>query len=245
MKMETGGRWLTLVGIGLLFGLANPGVQAREKREQAHALTQSYGFLSAHPDLRWRTEGVQSYEQGRYEEAMTRFKRASHYADKPSQAVVAEMYWRGLGVAADRALAYAWMDLASERSYKDLLARREGYWQALSEDERTRALQQGASIYAEYGDDVAKPRIEAVLRRARSKSTGSRLGAVDAVGALRIWISDGAGGMLEVDSSQYYASKYWKPEEYFTWQEKTWVDLPRGQVEVGELESSGRTRTTE
>ncbi len=141
----------------------------------------------------------------------------------------------------DRALAYAWMDLASERAYKDLLARREGYWNALSEVERERALQQGASIYAEYGDDVAKPRIEAVLRRARSKTTGSRLGAV---GALRIQISDGAGGMMEVDGSQYYASKYWKPEEYFTWQEKTWVDLPRGQVEVGELESSDQQNST-
>lgn len=242
MKMEIGGRWLTVVGIGLLLGLAHGSVQAREKREQANAVTQSNGFLSAHPDLRWRTEGVQSYDEGRYEEAMARFKRASHYADKPSQAVVAEMYWRGLGVAVDRALAYAWMDLASERAYKDLLARREGYWNALSEVERERALQQGASIYAEYGDDVAKPRIEAVLRRARSKTTGSRLGAV---GALRIQISDGAGGMLEVDGSQYYASKYWKPEEYFTWQEKTWVDLPRGQVEVGDLESSGPTSATE
>lgn len=212
------------------------------KPEQPEALTQSASFLSGHPDLRWRTEGAKSYFDGRYEDALKQFKRAARHADKPSQAMVAEMYWRGEGVEADRAIAYAWMDLAAERHYRDLLIKRERYWADLEPTERERALVIGDAIYAEYGDAVAKPRIEAALRRARNQTTGSRTGFV---GALKVMISDGAGGFLEVDGSQYYAAKYWKPEEYFRWQEQVWTDAPRGQVDVGELERAGRESRAE
>ncbi len=226
--------------------ITNPGLavaaEESEKPQQPEALTQSASFLSGHPDLRWRTEAAKSYFAGRYEDALKQFKRAARHADKPSQAMVAEMYWRGEGVAADRAIAYAWMDLASERHYRDLLIKRERYWNELAPTERERALVIGDAVYAEYGDAVAKPRIEAALRRARSQTTGSRTGFV---GALKVMISDGGGGFLEVDGSQYYAAKYWKPEEYFKWQEQVWVDAPRGKVDVGELEPAAKDSTAD
>lgn len=200
--------------------------------ERTNEVTQSNGFLSAHPDLRWRTEATKDYGEGRFEDALARFKRASRHADKISQAMVAEMYWRGEGTPVDRSLAYAWMDLAAERGYKELLAKREGYWNALSVDEREQAIAKGQAIYAEYGDAVAKPRIEAALRRGRSQTTGSRLGAV---GALTIRIADGRGGILTVDGSQYYAEKYWEPRAYFEWHERLWTERQRGQVDVGEV----------
>ncbi len=234
-------RWILLAVIMLTSGLAIAAEES-EKPEQPEALTQSASFLSGHPDLRWRTEAAKSYFDGRYEDALKQFKRAARHADKPSQAMVAEMYWRGEGVAADRAIAYAWMDLASERHYRDLLIKRERYWNELAPTERERALVIGDAVYAEYGDAVAKPRIEAALRRARSQTTGSRTGFV---GALKVMISDGSGGFMEVDGSQYYAAKYWKPEEYFKWQEQVWVDAPRGQVDVGELEPAGKESTAD
>jgi uncharacterized protein len=222
------------VGFGLMMVFGTTAMA--NKPERSNAMTQSSGFLSAHPDLRWRTEAVKSYSDGHFEEAMDRFKRAALHADKISQAMVAEMYWRGEGVEADRSLGYAWMDLAAERGYKDLLAKREAYWNQLSAVEREQAIAKGEDVYARYGDAVAKPRIEAALKRARSKITGSRTGAV---GALRIQIADGFGGFMEVDGSQYYASKYWEPREYFQWHERLWNERPRGQVDVGELAPEG------
>ncbi len=131
------------------------------------------GFLGAHPDLRWRNAGIQAYREKDYEMALVYFRRAARYADKPSQAMIAEMYWEGRGVPQDRPIAYAWMDIAAERLYPDLVAFRERYWDALSEAERAEALERGQEILAQYGDEVAKPRLEAVLRRARRQRRAS------------------------------------------------------------------------
>lgn len=229
------GRWLEkwVVGVSFALAMAGSGWAAGGNREQQNAMTQSGSFLAGHPDMRWRTEGVKSYGDGRYMDALKQFKRAARHADKPAQAMIADMYWRGEGVKTDRALAYAWMDLAAERGYKFMLAKREAYWMALTEAERSEALQRGVAVYAEFGDEAAKPRIEKALHKARAQTTGSRVGAV---GALTVLISDGAGGFMSVDGSQYYNTKFWKPDEYFKWQEQVWSEMPRGQVEVGELQ---------
>ena len=72
-------------------------------------------------DLRFRLHGLEEFKAGRHEDAFKFFQRASFYADKPSQGMVAEMLWNGQGVAKDPALAYAWMDLAAERGYVDMV----------------------------------------------------------------------------------------------------------------------------
>src|SRR5690606_8288345 len=142
------------------------------------------GFLTAHPDIRWRREASYSYNRKEYELAMDQFLRAARYADKPSQAMIAEMYWRGLGVPQDRELGYAWMDLAAERMYPNFVIKRERYWQLLDADQRRGAIERGQRLLAEYGDDVAKPRLAKVLRQAKRETTGSHAGFVG--GGLRI-----------------------------------------------------------
>src|SRR5690606_28897828 len=117
------------------------------------------GFLSSHPDLRYRILGFERYKQGRHEEAIRFFRRAAFYADKPSQAMVAEMLWKGEGEAQDRAQAYAWMDMAAERGYPELLGLRERYWAGLDEEARARVVEVGQEVYAKYGDEAARPRI--------------------------------------------------------------------------------------
>lgn len=193
------------------------------------------GFLSAHPDLRWRMEGLQAYEKKDYARAMDLLRRAAGYADKPSQAIIAEMYWKGTGVPKDRPLAYAWMDIAAERLYSDLVVFRETYWNALTEAEREEAIRRGQPLLAEYGDDVAKPRLEKILKREKRNVTGSRVGYV---GNLTIIPFTGplAGSGMAVSGDEYYAKKYWEPKFYWEYQDRLWKAPLRGRVLVGELE---------
>ena len=191
------------------------------------------GFLGAHPDLRWRREALWALENDRAGEAFDNFKRAARYADKPSQAMVAEMLWTGTGTPADRPLAYAWMDIAAERAYIPFLVKREQYWDALSEAERERALAVGRAVFDEYSDAVAKERLERLLRRAKRNVTGSRTGHV---GNLQI-VVPGPGGMnITIDGAKYYDDQYWEPEQYWAWQDSIWKDPPKGNVSIKPLE---------
>lgn len=189
------------------------------------------GFLDAHPDLRWRGEGVRLLERGRVREALVYFRRAARYADKPSQAMLGELHWNGNGVAVDRASGYAWMDLAAERGYPAFLALRERYWTALDGDERVRAVAIGGDLYAQYADDVAKPRLARVLERARRNVTGSRLGIA---GTLKMQVY-GPGGWTTMDGSIYYQSRLWKADEYWQWQDTEWRRPPQGRVTIGPI----------
>src|SRR5690606_16599770 len=91
-------------------------------------IIESDTFRNGHPDIRWRQDGMQALERNDPRRAFDYFQRAARHADKPSQAMVAEMLWTGRGVIRDRPLAYAWMDLAAERQQRDLLIKREYYW---------------------------------------------------------------------------------------------------------------------
>ena len=150
--------------------------------------------------------------------------------------MVAEMYWNGQGVPQDKALAYAWMDLAAERGYIGFLGLRERYWNELDSGERERALQEGQAIYARYADASAKPRIAAQLRRGRSKTTGSRTGFS---GNLKIYVP-GPGGLGEsIDGSKFYDERYWNPDQYQQWHDSIWSKPKVGRVDVGEIEQVG------
>lgn len=209
-------------------------VLAQEPKIDPAVLTE--GFLAAHPDLRWRAEGVRSYERKDYAVALNELKRAAYYGDKPAQAIVAEMYWNGIGVAEDRPLAYAWMDVAAERLYHDFLVRREGYWRSLDEAQRRDAIARGQAVLAEYGDDAAKPRLEKILRREMRRVTGSRVGFV---GNITIIPNTGplAGTGMTLRGDEYYAPKYWQPEKYWQLQDAIWKAPLKGRVRVGDVEN--------
>jgi len=198
----------------------------------ADKLMVSAGFLTHHPDLRYRLHGMEAMRQERYEDAYQFFRRAAFYADKPSQGMVAEMLWKGEGVTRDRPLAYAWMDLAAERGWAGFLGLRERYWNALDADGRARALEVGREVYAVYGDAAARPRIDTELRRGRRQVTGSRVGAV---GSLKIYVP-GPGGFQMIDGSQFYNPRYWDPEKYQAWQDAVWRNPRIGTVHVGDVE---------
>lgn len=224
-----------LVMLALSFGTA--AAHGRESAPEAGfdpaVLTE--GFLEAHPDLRWRGQGLRSQERGEHAVALRQFKRAAWYADKASQAMVAEMYWTGTGVEQDRPLAYAWMDIAAERMYPDLLVFRDRYWDALDAAERAEAIERGQAVLAEYGDATAKPRLERVLRRERRRATGSRTGFV---GKLQIIPMNGPMAALgfTVNVETYYAARYWEPEQYWQLHDTIWRAPRQERVDVGEPE---------
>lgn len=229
--------FLAAVIAGSPAAAAETGAQATPKKRfnlppnpLADPIMATDAFLDDHPDLRLRLLALEKYRAGKFEDALHYFRRASYYADKPSQGMVAEMLWEGKGAARDPALAYAWMDLAAERGYLGFLALREKYWDALDPGQRASAVRQGEGIYAEYGDKVAERRLHAALRRGSKSVVGSRTGFV---GAVSIHIQ----GYGEIHASEYFAPKYWDPKQYREWHDQVWQKPLSGQVKVGEVEA--------
>lgn len=224
-----------LIGVAsLALALMAPDARSEQRHRAAantdsSAIVESDSFRVGHPDLRWRQDAIQSYRRGDMDLAFARFERAARYADKPSQAMVAEMLWTGSGVARDRALAYAWMDLAAERQQKDFLLKREYYWSRLSASERQRALELGVTVYAEFGDDIAKPRQAREMARVKRGATGSRLGWA---GFMKSVPFRETVEVAPVNSALFFADRYWDDASYWQWQDTLWDQGQKGVVEV-------------
>ncbi|WP_133477796.1 tetratricopeptide repeat protein [Cognatilysobacter segetis] len=201
----------------------------------ARSLEYEFAFRG-HPDLQYRLFGVDRFRRGQYDEAMTLLRRAARFGDKPSQGLIAEMYAAGQGVPADMAMAYAWMDLAAERGYRDFVIRRERYWARMTEADRARAVTEGQAIYAEFGDAAAKPRFADQLRRASKEGVGSRTGFS---GNVKVTIPSSFGDQT-LDAAQLRSFSYWDPKKYWAMQDALWKN-PGGRVDAGDLQDV-RTR---
>lgn len=236
--------------------MAQSSTQQRAKTllmDEDRVMTELPMFQAFHPDERWLQYGMNERAKGRPEAAREYFLRAARYASKPAQAMYALMLWQGEGGAKDRSLAYAWMDLAAERGYPGLLVERERLWQALSADEQARAMKVGLSVYAEYGDDVAKPRLEKMLRRGQLSQTGSRVGAGtsrvqvyrtlgEAAADPSVNVSSGGRPAVRTATTgqrgevqQFWDNRYWEPDAYWAFQEQRWSHFATGTVTVNPL----------
>ena len=239
-----------LAALGLTTtALASGSIEERDPGAIPLELLNNPTFLQGHPDIRWRARGSRQLHLGNYTAAMRSFTRGAHFADKPSQAVIAEMLWDGTGTARNRPLAYAWMDLAAERGYRTFLLKREAMWQELNENEREQALADGIRLYADYGDDVAKARAYSLMRREKLRHVGSRLGAdvyprrligtfddsrMSATGVL----SDSAlarAGTMGTTSFSFYDDNYWHAESWWSIQDRQW----QGEVIVHPVQDDG------
>ena len=101
-------------------------------------------------------------------------------------------------------------------------------------DEQQAALSAGNAVFDEYGDAVAKKREENALRLARIGVTGSRTGHV---GTLSVQQQVRYYEFNNTDGALYYADQYWKPEQYWHWQDRVWTQPPEGKVEVGPIQA--------
>ncbi len=203
-----------------------------------------------HPDVYYRNLGIEAYQDGDKQRALQMLLKSSSYADKLSQAMVAMMYWNGEGTPVDRPRAYAWMDLAADRGYHDLLVQRERYWSQLSEAERKQALDVGRGVYDEYGDKRSLDRLQQKLSAVAARVTGSHAGfqgdgntlfesginngrRMDPNRSFQS-IMEGSSGTV-VDNSQRYASQVWDAKQYARLKDIEWT-LATGHVEVGDLQ---------
>lgn len=205
-------------------------------------------FVDAHSDLRFRDLGMNAYREGRKREALEIFLLASRYVDKASQAVVALMYWTGDGASHDRALAYAWMDLAASRGYPELQHQRDLYWAQLSDDERDRTRDLRQSLEADYGDDVGARRLTRELGSIRSQVTGSHLGwagygvVIHADSASRAAGGESVAGLLgstaaSQDMSSISDAIRLNTAQYLQMKDLQWhVQMMKAHVAVGDLE---------
>lgn len=189
------------------------------------AVLQTSAFAQAHPDIKFRLSAFNNVERGQHEAAFHDFMRAARFGDKASQAMIAEAYWNGtLGRGQNRALAYAWMDLAAERGYPLLLAKRERYWSALNGSDRASAVAQGEALYEEFGDSAALPRLNDKIRFAEMQKTGSRVGG----GNVQTYLADGSvlmvrGAMHPIVSGgrqiDFWDEQYWDLQRYLAWKD--------------------------
>ena len=186
-------------------------------------------ILARHPDVMHRKLGFMHEGDGKLEQAAVEFRKAASFADKVSQAMLAEMHFEGRGVARDPSLAYAWMDLAAERGNPKFLVRRERIWTALDARQRQTALSRGRTLYAEYGDEITKPRIERILNRARQRLYLGSRGHSAGVAFVNL---PGRDGFQWFPGRIYYDDRYWKPESYFAWSDELYGDPPRVDVKA-------------
>jgi hypothetical protein len=194
-----------------------------------------------HYDQVFRENGFEAYRRGDFAWARRHFLSAARYADKTSQLALSTIYANGEGVARDLALAYAWADLAAERGFPKFVARREQLWAELDEAGRARAIEEGAKLYAEYGDAVAKPRHQSQLDRATFRTMGRRpalRGAVDTYvysgcSGTRNAVSGLGGGSCFVPD--YFDDENWESDAYWRVQDSVWGG-GSGTVEVAPLQ---------
>jgi hypothetical protein len=216
----------------------------------------SSGFRYTHPDLNHRLAAQAHFEDGRHAQAIVEFEKAARFGDKLSQAMLAEMHQKGLGTKVDLPTAYAWADLAAERGFLPFVQKREHLWAQLDGAQRTAAIAIGTPLYAEYGDEVARPRLAARLTSERRFTAGTRTGASTGTGSVVLSTGDSrilfnmvgfgnsfvrphASGGNSIPMDVYYSPTFWHPDRYEQWQSNQLELTRRGLVTVGEESPAG------
>ncbi len=196
---------------------------------------------TGHLDQVYRARAAEAYRRGRLDWARRYFEIAARHADKPSQLALAMMHLNGDGVARDPARAYAWLDVAAERGYRDFLVQRERVWDALSPRERERALELARGLHAEYGDAVAKRRHWNRLQSHLAKSLArhpTMTHVMFVVDYLNCRVAPGAvlGRKGSCVDAQYFNDDRFDRDGYWREQDRAWGG--DGTVEVGPLRRS-------
>lgn len=214
----------------------------QEVRETLRAMADASTW--GHPDQFGQFGGMRRYAAGDYADALSYFRIGARYADKLSQLCIGLMYLNGQGVPRDPVLAYAWVATSAERDYPQFVATRDRIWRNLDPAQKARAKDALAKIQGEYGDKVAKRRMNNELAYWRSQMTGSRTGFNSGVKHLDKAMLEGGvpnaacsrrtvgGAPVAGCGGEVYAAWRWDPKQYYRVVDAGW----RGTVTVGELE---------
>ncbi|GAB4176756.1 MAG: hypothetical protein Kow0020_12690 [Wenzhouxiangellaceae bacterium] len=181
------------------------------------------------PGYRLTQEAARSLENGFYYDARHKFQEAARWADKVAQFNLGVMYYQGLGIDRDPALAWAWFALAAERDYPHMVEMRNALWAELDTAQRTQAERHLEALRPEYGDEAAIPRTRAFMERKRRETTGSRTGFT---GFLKV--VDPSGRVR--DGESYYRDEAWDLDAIIAAEKAMFERWARGRVVVHDLE---------
>jgi hypothetical protein len=132
---------------------------------------------SARPGERFFYRAVEAEKRGDTGFAADMFRVAASWAYKPAQYNLGIMYFKGEGVAQDKALGMAWLALAAERSEDHAYAAaRAVAYAEMSADEFARANVLWREMRRTYGDATALRRAQNRWLQTRAEMTGSRVG---------------------------------------------------------------------
>lgn len=227
---------------------AQPGEHQTLVPEASYAeLYQALRVAEGHRNELNRLRAMKYAKQGDMASAVEFFTTAARYADKYSQHRLSLAHWHGQGTPVDRVQAYIWADLAAERGHREFLLIRERMWMDLNEEQRAQVLDRGSEFYAQYGDDVAKPRqigwMLAFSRKTTGSHTGFFTGNMTVTGA-PTWGSLGsekgagtAGNNYAVTftAQDFYGEHRVDRHQYWVLQDAVLDWAAQGRVEIGEL----------
>lgn len=158
------------------------------------------------PGLRLHVKGARHYLGGNDRMALHYFTESARWGNKVSQFMLGSMYLNGRAGKPDRPRAWAWIELAAERGYRQMISAGEQIWREMSEAEREAAQRiHRDELLPEFGDADALPRTERHMRQRHRQATGSRL---PGTGSSPVIIQDFDGWSTR-SGDTYYDSRDW------------------------------------
>ena len=216
--------WMFVLAVVL--GIAAPGT--------AGAAKNAYSDSSVHYDQVFRWRAMAAFEEGNVASAIENFERAARYADKPSQFALGVIHMKGDGVPRDRALAFAWLDVAAERGYEEIVEQRDLLWDQMTDGERAAGEYLSKRLFKKYGDDKAKRRHRSKTMAALQHSLGKSKSVRDDV--IVTDLMNCSAGSVDFSRGNpcserdFFASRF-DPERYWKVQDAAWGR--GGIVDVG------------
>ncbi|TVQ33462.1 MAG: sel1 repeat family protein [Wenzhouxiangella sp.] len=197
------------------------------------AQADDFHYATNTPGYRLYLEGHDYLQRGFYFKARHRFKRAAYWADKLAQHDIGVMYYIGHGVDRDPALAWAWLKLASERGYPDMIETAAMVFDELSEAERERGqhiLEE--TLLPEYGDAVA---VDRTHQRMQHELRQPKRGRVGAYSLKSMTITDHTGQTHA--GRDFFDPQRWDFHRVIEQEMEIFNALPRGNVSMRDLET--------
>lgn len=214
----------------LLLALAMGPVLAEDAVERDTGLGVGY---SEHVPSAWEMrQGRQDYEAGNYMGAFWHYTNAAVWADKFAQYNIGVMYLRGEGVEFDPVRGWAWLELAAERGYPEMVLAANDLYRMLDEAQQRegrRILEE--ELLPDYGDAVRIKPTARRMERERRQATGTRTGSKAALSALRI--IDGSGITRRGD--EFYDPAKWDFERIVRFETQFMRDIANAGATLGEF----------
>lgn len=227
-RNESRTSWAGGVALAALIVLAPAAAEEAPQRDPGLGL--GYG---EHVPSAWEMrQGRQDYQAGNYMGAFWHYMNAAIWADKFAQYNIGVMYLRGEGVEFDAVRGWAWLELAAERGYPDMVQAAGDLYRMLDEAQRRegeRILRE--ELLPDYGDATRVPATARRMERELRNATGTRTGSRAALSFLRVY--DGSGVSRRGD--EFYDPAKWDFERIVRFETQLMRDLAGAGATLGEF----------